>query len=87
MIIGETASSETGGSKAQWITSMFADLPWYPKIRGLVWFDKYDGSDDWPLETSPSATDAFSAAIASPTFATNTYAGDTQPTVAPPGGS
>jgi beta-mannanase len=70
MVLGEIASTEQGGSKAQWIAEMFADLPSeYPKVRGLVWFDKFENGMDWPIETSQSAVEAFAAGISAPKFA------------------
>jgi len=64
MVLGEIASSEQGGSKAQWIADMFGALPVrYPKVRGLVWFDKFENGMDWPIETSPGAIEAFAAGI------------------------
>jgi hypothetical protein len=70
MILGEIACSEQGGSKAEWITEMLGGLPRrYPKVHGLVWFDKFDSGMDWPLETSQSALDAFAAGISDPHFA------------------
>jgi len=69
MVLGEIASSEQGGSKAQWITDMLRALPNdYPKIRGLVWFDKFENGMDWPIETSAGAVDAFRAGISRPVF-------------------
>ena len=60
MVLGEIASTEQGGSKAQWIADMLRALPTgYPKVRGLVWFDKFENGMDWPIETSPSAIEAF----------------------------
>lgn len=70
MVLGEIASTEQGGSKAQWIADMLAALPSeYPKVRGLVWFDKFENGMDWPIETSQSAIDAFAAGIRGPRFA------------------
>ncbi|HEU5104583.1 MAG TPA: glycosyl hydrolase [Solirubrobacterales bacterium] len=70
MVLGEIASSEQGGSKAQWIAEMLRDLPVeYPKVRGLVWFDKFENGMDWPIETSESAVAAFAAGIGSPAYA------------------
>jgi beta-mannanase len=70
MVLGEIASTEQGGSKAQWIAEMLADLPSeYPKVRGLVWFDKFEKGMDWPIETSQSAIEAFAAGIRGPRFA------------------
>ncbi|HKF83627.1 MAG TPA: glycosyl hydrolase [Solirubrobacterales bacterium] len=64
MVLGEIASSEQGGSKAQWIADMFSALSArYPKVRGLVWFDKFENGMDWPIETSPGAIEAFAAGI------------------------
>jgi hypothetical protein len=70
MVLGEIASSEQGGSKAQWIAEMLRDLPVeYPKVRGLVWFDKFENGMDWPIETSESAAAAFAAGIGSRAYA------------------
>ncbi|HEX4305502.1 MAG TPA: glycosyl hydrolase [Solirubrobacterales bacterium] len=75
MLLAEVASSGHGGSKAEWIRDMFADLPSaYPKVRGLLWFDYYDQGNDWPIETSPSATEAFAAGIGDPRYLTNSFA-------------
>ncbi|HET8565969.1 MAG TPA: Ig-like domain-containing protein [Solirubrobacterales bacterium] len=69
LMIGEVASSEYGGSKATWIREMLTQVPTeYPKIRALLWFDKYDSSMDWPIETSSTATEAFAEVIKNPTY-------------------
>jgi hypothetical protein len=74
MLIAEVASSESGGSKAAWIEEMFTQLPVdFPKVRGLMWFDYYDQGNDWPLETSQSATEAFAAGISDPRYLTNAF--------------
>ncbi len=63
MIIGEVASTESGGSKERWITNMFAALPRrFPRIYGIIWFDKYEHGD-WPIETSAAASAAFADAV------------------------
>jgi len=75
IMIGEMGSSESGGSKAAWIADMLGRLATeFPRIRALVWFESYDGPDDWPVETSNSSLAAFSRGIVNPSFATNTYA-------------
>jgi hypothetical protein len=81
MILAEVASSEHGGSKAEWIEEMFADLAGgaYPQVRGLMWFDYYDQGNDWPIETSTSATEAFAAGVSDPRYLTNTFASADQP--------
>jgi hypothetical protein len=74
MIISEVGSTEYGGSKATWIKDMLAKLPTgYPKIRGVLWFEKFDDGMDWPLETSPAATSAFAEGIANRAYAENTF--------------
>jgi beta-mannanase len=77
MVIGEVGSTEYGGSKATWIKEMLAALPTsYPKIHGLVWFNRHaEGEDmDWSIETSNSATSAFATGIQSSAYAGNQFA-------------
>src|SRR6476620_997054 len=74
MMIGEVASTEYGGSKAAWIKEMLAKVPTdYKKIRALLWFDKFDSSMDWPVETSSSATAAFAEGLQSGAYLGNTF--------------
>jgi hypothetical protein len=75
MLLAEVASTEQGGSKAGWIEDMFAELPTaYPQVRGLMWFDYYDQGNDWPIETSTSATEAFAAGVTDPRYLPNGFA-------------
>jgi mannan endo-1,4-beta-mannosidase len=75
MLLAEVASSEHGGSKAQWIEEMFAELPSsYPLVRGLLWFDYEEANYEWPLESSAAATEAFAAGIGDPRYLTNAFA-------------
>jgi beta-mannanase len=74
MVVSEVGSTEVGGSKAVWITEMLSELPTrYPKIDGVLWFDKYTESMDWPLDSSASATAAFGAGIQNPEYAANVF--------------
>jgi len=74
LMISEIGSTEFGGSKAAWIKDMFAKIPTnYPKIRGVLWFEKYDDGMDWPIETSTSATTAFAEGLKNPAYASNSY--------------
>jgi hypothetical protein len=74
VMIGEVASSEYGGSKATWIKEMLAQVPAeYPKIRALLWFDKFDSNMDWPIETSSSATSAFAEAVSNSAYVDGTF--------------
>jgi mannan endo-1,4-beta-mannosidase len=76
LMIGETAASEYGGSKADWITDALTDqLPRnYPRARALVWFNKNADGMDWVIESSSAAQAAFAAGIAAPRYAPNAFA-------------
>jgi hypothetical protein len=85
MLIGETGSTENGGSKAAWISEALAEIPSrYRQIRGLLWFDTYDDGMDWPIESSESATGAFAAGIAAPAYEENSYAELSATPIPPP---
>jgi mannan endo-1,4-beta-mannosidase len=85
MLIGEIASTEFGGSKAAWIGDALTRVPIeYPKIRGLLWFEKFDDGMDWPIETSGSAVEAFATGIADGPFRTNAYGGLDASPIPPP---
>jgi hypothetical protein len=74
LMISEVGSTEYGGSKAAWIKDMLAKVPSaYPKIRGLLWFEKFDDGMDWPIETSSSATAAFAEGMKNPAYAANSF--------------
>jgi beta-mannanase len=75
LVIGETASSEYGGSKSGWITDMLGtQLPkYFPKVKAFLWFNSRQKAD-WPIETSSSAQSAFSSGIRSSYYASNGYA-------------
>jgi hypothetical protein len=85
MVIGETASSEYGGSKQGWIHNMFELLPTeFPKVRGLIYFEKYGNNMDWPLESSESALKAFAAGIKDSRYVANSYGGIATSPIPPP---
>ncbi|HEX5592386.1 MAG TPA: glycosyl hydrolase [Solirubrobacterales bacterium] len=74
LMVGEVASSEIGGSKSAWIKDMLTRVPTeFPKIRALLYFDKYDSSMDWPLETSTGAVSAFAEGVQGSTYLGNTF--------------
>jgi Glycosyl hydrolase family 26 len=85
IVIGETASTEKGGSKAAWITDLLGtELPnAYPQVKAFLWFEKYDSGMDWPVETSASSTAAFSAGISSSIYATNQFGSLAGGTISP----
>ena len=88
LMVAEVGSTETGGSKAQWITDMLNVLPTqFPNIHGLMWYDvdsPQNGYSDWPLESSSSAKAAFATGIASPHYTSNTYASMTTSLISAP---
>lgn len=78
MIIGETASTETGGSKPRWIGDMFVALRNdFPKIRGLVYFDKDvsgpGGRRRLTLDSSSPTIAAFARGVSSSSVLSNKY--------------
>jgi mannan endo-1,4-beta-mannosidase len=83
MLIGETASTEVGGSKAAWIAGMFSAISHFPNIHGLIWFDRNTGGD-WPVETSTAAQQAFREGVTSGPFVANQFTNlNTSPIPAP----
>jgi hypothetical protein len=85
MMLGEVGSSEDGGSKAAWIKDMLTRVPAeYPRIRALLWFDKFDDNMDWPIETSAGATGAFAEGIGQSVYVGANYAGLAGGAIQPP---
>ena len=73
-MIGEMGSTENGGSKAAWIGEALAAIPSeYPRVRGVLWFDKFDDGMDWPIETSSESAAAFASGIQNPAYRGNSY--------------
>lgn len=72
--IAETGSSNSGGSKAQWLADTFAALQHRPEIAGVVWFDHVDEARrvDWRIETEAEAVAAWRTAFESRRSTTTT---------------
>ena len=66
VMIAETASSESGGNKASWITSAFTRelAARTPRVEIVVWFD-VNKETDWRVESSAGALSAYRAAAVS----------------------
>jgi beta-mannanase len=65
VMIAETASSEVGGSKEQWITDAFRVLKTrFQKVEILVWFD-ISKECDWRIASSQGSLKAFRASAQS----------------------
>ncbi|MDJ1115558.1 glycoside hydrolase family 26 protein [Microbacterium dauci] len=63
IVITETASAESGGSKADWNTELVSYLDAQPDVYGFVWFH-HDKEVDWRISSSTASTDALAAALA-----------------------
>lgn len=71
IMIGEMASAESGGSKAEFINGIVPTLKSkFPLIKGLVWFD-INKETDWRISSSPESEAAFIQMIADPYFNPN----------------
>ncbi len=75
IMIGETGSSEVGGSKAEWITSTLGtELPAaFPRVEAIVWFNWNTEGMGWTIESSPAAQAAFASAIAAPYYSSEKF--------------
>jgi endoglucanase len=68
MMIGEFASTETGGDKAAWITDTFQRIPdGYPQLRMIFWFN-INKETDWRINSSDTSLESFKKAIAAPAW-------------------
>ncbi len=66
VIFAETSSGENGGSKAEWIREGFLHtIPEeFPRVYAVVWFNA-DAEEDWRINTSPSALQAYREVVSS----------------------
>jgi Glycosyl hydrolase family 26 len=84
IMIGETASTEVGGSKPSWIANALGNaIPnSFPRIKAVNWFNwnvfEGGGRWDWPIESTAASQAAFASAISSPYYAGNEF-GDLPP--------
>jgi beta-mannanase len=63
LILPEVGSTETGGSKANWISdALGSELGEFPRVRALVWFD-VDKEQAWSLGSSPASLGAWLNAL------------------------
>lgn len=63
ILITETASTETGGSKADWITALIPYLQAQPDVTGFLWFN-LNKETDWRINSTAAASTAFAGALA-----------------------
>lgn len=62
ILVAETASSEAGGDKAGWNTSLVSYLAAQPDVTGFVWFH-LQKETDWRINSSASSAAAFKNAL------------------------
>ena len=76
MMIGEMASTEHGGNKADWIRQTYlTDIPKYSAIKCVVWFNQADGSSDFRINSSTASLNAFRDVYDSSTWSGSLYRG------------
>ncbi|MDP5228197.1 MULTISPECIES: glycosyl hydrolase [Arthrobacter] len=64
ILVSETASSELGGSKPNWIRDGIAYLDAQADVSGFIWFD-FLKETDWRINSSTASSTAFRKALAS----------------------
>ena len=71
IMVGETASTEAGGNKGQWIREAENAIKnRFPAVAALVWFNEVKETD-WRVNSSSQALAGFQALAHDPYFATN----------------
>jgi len=64
LMIAESASSESGGSKAEWIRSLEKLKNSFPRLDGFIWFN-VQKECDWRIDSSAQALQAFKDTVQS----------------------
>jgi hypothetical protein len=87
VIIAETGSSQAGGDKAAWVASALGrEIPAFPAVRAVVWFDARFGHLDSRIDSSPAALRAFRTGASSAVYALTRaqfLSGPTSPSAGP----
>ncbi|MFF0989127.1 glycoside hydrolase family 26 protein [Kocuria nitroreducens] len=63
ILIGEVASAEAGGSKAEWNAHLVYYLASQPDVTGMVWFNE-NKETDWRINSSTSSASALASELA-----------------------
>lgn len=67
LMIGETASSSTGGDKAAWIRSYFNEVKAMPGLKGWIWFN-INKETDWRFDADPASLEAVKTGLKDPVY-------------------
>lgn len=67
LIIGEMSSTESGGSKPNWITDAYATIPTFSRIKAVVWFHE-DKEQEWRINSSEASRHAYAVVAQSPGY-------------------
>jgi hypothetical protein len=60
IMVAETAAGEAGGDKAQWIYDTGSVIKTaFPSVQAVVWFDAKGTNEDWAVDSSSAALDAY----------------------------
>lgn len=62
--MAETASTEHGGDKGQWVQDMFTASNRFPQLDAIVWFDE-NKETDWRISSSAGALASFQQVLPS----------------------
>ncbi len=86
VMIGETASTEYGGSKAAWIQDLLMRMASddYASVGGVVWFNKNADGMDWIVESSAGAQAVTRGMLSLPFYLSNQFASLDSSPVPPP---
>lgn len=68
VVIAETGSGQTGGDKAEWVTSALQrEIPNFRRLRAVVWYDSVDRAD-FRVNSSAAALRAFRQGLDQPRY-------------------
>lgn len=71
VMLSEVGATESGANRAKkvaWINDLFKGITDNPQIIGFAWFDQSIEGNDWRIESSAAATEAFANGVADPNF-------------------
>ena len=74
IMLAETSSVESGGSKAAWVSSLSTWVKAHAAVQALVWFDTNESSThlDWRIDSSAASLTAFKSLATDGWFARTT---------------